>query len=149
MNTLLENPKNAYFNKLKKVLSNPEITSKKKFTILNRLTNTGKDANIPPIIDNDKVINDPLEKAQLFNKFFASKSKIHGKNDTPPKLEPIPTISNLSDVTTSHHEIGPYIKSMKNSDFSPCEIPAKFLKLLYLRFGSSSLGTTISYYTRI
>ena len=84
----------------------------------------------------DKVINDPLEKAQLFNKFFASKSKIHGKNDTPPKLDPIPTISNLSDVTPSHHEIGPYIKSMKNSDFSPCGIPAKFLKLLYLRFGS-------------
>ena len=28
------------------------------------------------------------------------------------------------------------IKNMKNADFSPCGIPAKFIKLLYQRFGS-------------
>ena len=128
--------KQTYFNNMKKVLSNPEISSKKKFTMLKRLTNTGKDANIPPIIDNDQVINDPFEKAQIFNKFFASKSKIQGKHDSPPKLDQIPTSSDLTDITTTHHEIGPFIKSMKNADFSPCGIPAKFIKLLYHRFGS-------------
>ena len=128
--------KQTYFNGLKKILSNPDVPSKKKFTMLNRLTNTGKDANIPPIIDNDQVINDPLKKAQIFNKFFASKSKIQGRHDTPPKLDTIHTNSDLSDITTSHHEIGPFIKSMKTADFSPCGIPSKFLKLLYHRFGS-------------
>ena len=128
--------KQTYFNKLKKVFTNPEIPSKKKFKIINRLSNTGKDANIPPIIDNDKVINDPLEKAQLFNKFFASKSKIKGNNDIPPKLNKIPTNHDLDDITTSHYQIGPFIKNMKTADFSPCGIPSKFIKLLYLRFGS-------------
>ena len=128
--------KQTYFNGLKKILSNPDVPSKKKFTMLNRLTNTGKDANIPPLIDNDQVINDPLKKAQIFNKFFASKSKIQGKNETPPKLDPIPTISDLDDITTSHYQIGQLIKSMKTADFSPCGIPSKFIKLLYHRFGS-------------
>ena len=128
--------KQTFFNGLKKILSNPDVPSKKKFTMLNRLTNTGKDANIPPLIDNDKVINNPLEKAQIFNKFFASKSKIQGKHDMPPKLDPIPTTSDLNDITTSHYEIGPFIKNMKTADFSPCGIPSKFIKTLYHRFGS-------------
>ena len=128
--------KQKYFNKLKGTLLNPEISSKKKFTLLNRLTNTGKNANIPPLIDSDKIIHKPKEKAQTFNNHFAKKSNLKGREESPPTIDPIETLSDLIHFDTSYHEIGPLIKSMKNADFSPCGIPAKFLKLLYQRFGS-------------
>ena len=128
--------KQKYFNKLKGTLLNPEISSKKKFTLLNRLTNTGKNANIPPLIDNDKIIHKPKEKAQTFNNHFAKKSNLKGRNETPPTADPIETVSDLMHLDTSHYELGPLIKDMKNADYSPCGIPAKFIKLLYQRFGS-------------
>ena len=128
--------KQKYFNKLKGTLLNPEISSKKKFTLLNRLTNTGKNANIPPLIDNDKVIHKPQDKAKTLNEHFAKKSNLKGRDEIPPSLDPIDTISELLHLDTTHYEIGPLIKSMKNADFSPCGIPAKFIKHLYQRFGS-------------
>ena len=128
--------KQKYFNNLKSTLSNPEISSKKKFTILKRLTNTGKNANIPPLIDNDAIIHKPAEKAEVFNNHFAKKSKLKGSQEAPPELDPIPTLDDLNDITTSHYEIGPLIKSMKNADFSPCGVPARFIKEIYSRYGS-------------
>ena len=128
--------KQKYFNNLKSTLLNPEISSKKKFTLLNRLTNTGKNANIPPLIDNDKIIHKPKEKAQTFNNHFAKKSNLKGREETPPTIDPVDTFSDLIHFDTSHYELGPLIKNMKNADFSPCGIPAKFIKLLYQRFGS-------------
>ena len=100
------------------------------------LTNTGKNANIPPLIDNDKIIHKPKEKAQTFNNHFAKKSNLKGRNETPPTADPIETVSDLMHLDTSHYELGPLIKDMKNADYSPCGIPAKFINLLYQRFGS-------------
>ena len=128
--------KQKYFNNLKSTLSNPEISSKKKFTILKRLTNTGKNSNIPPLIDNDEIIHKPAKKAEVFNNHFAKKSKLKGAHEEPPELDPIPTLNDLNEITTSHYEIGPLIKGMKNADFSPCGVPARFIKEIYSRYGS-------------
>ena len=128
--------KQNYFNNLKKTLSNPEISSKKKFTILKRITNTGKNSNIPPLIDNDQIIHKPEKKAEIFNTHFAKKSKLNNAQDAPPELEPIQTHYDLNDITTSYLEIGPLIKDLKNADFSPCGIPSRFLKEIYSRYGS-------------
>ena len=128
--------KQKYFNNLKSTLSNPEISSKKKFTILKRLTNTGKNSNIPPLIDNDEIIHKPEQKAEVFNNHFAKKSKLNNAHETPPELDPIYTHNDLTDINTSHYEIGPLIKDMKNADFSPCGVPAKFIKEIYSRYGS-------------
>ena len=59
-----------------------------------------------------------------------------GSQEAPPELDPIPTLDDLNDITTSHYEIGPLIKSMKNADFSPCGVPARFIKEIYSRYGS-------------
>ena len=128
--------KQQYFNNLKSTLSNTEISSKKKFTILKRLTNTGKNSNIPPLIDNDEIIHKPEQKAEVFNNHFAKKSKLKNSHDAPPQLDPIHTKDNLSDINTNHYEIGRLIKEMKNADFSPCGVPARFLKEIYSRYGS-------------
>ena len=112
------------------------MTAKKKFTILKRLTNTGKNSNIPPLIDNDAIIHKPLQKAEVFNNHFAKKSKLKGSHEEPPELNPIPTLDDLTNINTSPYEIGPLIKGMKNADFSPCGVPARFIKEIYSRFGS-------------
>ena len=47
---------------------------------------------IPPLSHNDKVINDPNEKADLFNMFFQSQSQLYDTNIIVPTL-PAPTVT--------------------------------------------------------
>ena len=77
-----------------------------------------------------------MQKAEVFNNHFAKKSKLKGSHEEPPELNPIPTLDDLTNINTSPYEIGPLIKGMKNADFSPCGVPARFIKEIYSRFGS-------------
>ena len=128
--------KNKYFSTLKNIWNNPKISSKNKFSILKKLTKTNKNASIPPLFEDDKIIEDPLEKANLFNRFFTDKSQVIKPNDQPPDLEKIVTDDNFENIDTTHFEIGPLIKAMKSSNFSPCGVPGTFIKLLYTTTGS-------------
>ena len=40
-----------------------------------------KFSNVPPLIEENRTIHDPLEKSNLFNNFFASKSTVQNPND--------------------------------------------------------------------
>ena len=40
----------------------------------------------PPLVENNKIVNDPAEKCEIFNTFFASKSTVNGAMDEPPCL---------------------------------------------------------------
>ena len=128
--------KNRYFSNLKNVWSNPQIPTRKKFQILLKLTKTQKNASIPPLLDSGKIIDDPIEKANLFNQFFTDKSQVNRPNDNPPHLDKIVTDGNFDNITTSHFELGPIIKSLKSSNYSPCGVPGTFIKLLYTHAGS-------------
>ena len=128
--------KNRYFSNLKNVWSNPQIPARKKFGILQKLTKCSKNASIPPLLDSGKIIDDPVEKANLFNQFFTGKSQVINPDDHPPDLDKIETDDNFEHINTSHFEIGPIIKSMKSSNYSPCGIPGTFIKLLYTHTGS-------------
>ena len=132
--------KEIFFKELNRKLHNPEITPGKKFKLLNRLMNTGKNSYIPPIIEDGEVVNDPKEKADIFMKQFEKKSKLPGRLDDAPVLEPKQTISILSGFNTSPHEIGPLIKDLKMAEHSPCGIPSKLLKLTYEKAGSKLTG---------
>ena len=128
--------KRKYFNNLRNVMGNPNMAPKKKFELIERITNTGKNSNIPPLIDNDEVISNPKIKAKVFNAHFASKSTIINSSDKGPHLEEVDTHSKLDKIYTSKFELGPHIKEMKVSHQSPCGIPSAFLKILYERTGS-------------
>ena len=41
-----------------------------------------KCSSTPPLVDDDRVVNDPYEKSNIFNSFFASKSSVPNHNDT-------------------------------------------------------------------
>jgi hypothetical protein len=120
--------KNQYFNSVKNILANPHISSKKKFSILTKLTKSGKDSCIPPLIEDDQVIHDPLAKANIFNNHFVAKSKLENCDENPPTTDHIDTATILNNVFTSTFEVGNLIKNMKESSYSPCGIPSKFLK---------------------
>ena len=59
--------KTRYFSNLKNLWSNPQISTRKKFGILQKLTKSQKNASIPPLLDSEKIIDDPVDKANLFN----------------------------------------------------------------------------------
>ena len=128
--------KNEYFNSLSNVWKNPKISAKKKFSLLQKLSRTSKSNVIPPIIENGKIVNDPLQKANIFNEHFTGKSNVINPNDKPPTLDAFITNDAFENLDTSHFEIGPLIKSLKSSNFSPCGIPANFLKMAYSHTGS-------------
>jgi hypothetical protein len=128
--------KRTYFKELKNTMEDPDISPRKKFGMLERLTNTGKNACVPPLIDNDTVHHEPIEKADIFNKHFMSKATVAGADDEPPHLEPMQTLEDLTTIVTGHFELGPLVKNMKKADFSPCGLPSKFLQETYRRFGT-------------
>ena len=125
-----------YFHNLKSVMSDPSMSSRKKFDLLKKVSSTDLKETIPPLCDGDSIVHGPKEKANLLNMFFCSKSHINGYSDPSPDLEKSDTIPSLKQFNTSPFEIGPIIKNLKNSNFSPCGVPAAFLKEIYLRTGT-------------
>ena len=128
--------KNKYFQTLKSVWNDPKISSRKKFSILKKLTKTQKNAPIPPLSEEGEIIDDPIAKANLFNKFFTDKSQVYKPEDKPPNLEKLETNENFENIDTTRFEIGSIIKNMKNSNYSPCGLSSTFIKYLYNCTGS-------------
>ena len=93
-------------------MDNPNMAPKKKFELLERITNTGKSSNVKPLIDNDQMINNPKLKSKVFNAHFAYKSTIINSSDTGLHLDEVDTQTTLEKIYTSKYELGPHIKEM-------------------------------------
>ena len=120
-----------FYNSVNSTMHNYSISAKKKFAILTNLMKNGKISSIPPLLDNDKVINDQQEKNNIFNDIFASKATVIGNNDPVPTLEPNDKIhSPLNFLNTSPIEVAQIIRNMKKSTSSYCGVPAKFLAII-------------------
>ena len=86
-----------------------------------------KFSNIPPLIENDKIVQDPLEKSNIFNNFFASKSTVPSENDPVPILDKKEGITPLNKLNTSPLEVAKIIRNIKKSHMSHCGISGKFI----------------------
>ena len=123
--------KTSYNNTVNSLLSNPSITPKKKFGILLKLMKSNKFCNTtPPLVENDVTVNDPHEKSNIFNTFFASKATVPNYNDLAPHLEPIEGVPLLSSLNTSPFEVAKIMRNIKKSHLSPCGISGKFISLI-------------------
>ena len=91
------------------------MPAKKKFEILLRLTKKNKHSSIPPLVDNEKVINGNDEKATIFNNFFTEKSSLSSSEDEAPELEKMEDIPDLDLINTSPFEVSACIKKLKKS----------------------------------
>ena len=76
--------KETYINELSKKLSNPEITPKTYWKILNHFLSNKKIPSIPPLLVNGEMISNFSKKAELFNKFFASQCMPLSNTSTLP-----------------------------------------------------------------
>ena len=85
----------AFSNTVNNTLKNPSISAKRKCSILLNLMKNNKFANIPPLVENDVTIKDPVEQSNIFNEFFASKSSVRNLDDPIPilKRKDVPSLS--------------------------------------------------------
>ena len=120
----------AFYNTVNATMNNFSISAKKKFSILTKLMKNSKFSSIAPLNENDAIINEPKQKSEILNQYFASKSKVNGKNDAPPYLEKIDGVQNLANINTSPIEISKLIRGLKKSHISPCGISGKFLHII-------------------
>ena len=123
--------KQAFFNTVNSTMKNHEISAKKKFTILTKLMKNQKNSVIPPLIENNEVINDSEVKSNLFNDLFVSKATVPGSNDPVPDLPSRPDIlSPFNHINTSPLEVAKLIRNLKKSNSSHCGVPGKFLSII-------------------
>ena len=120
----------AFYNTVNCTMNNYSISAKKKFSILLKLMKNNKFSGISPLNENGTTINDPKNKSEIFNEFFASKSTVDGLNDDPPNLEKTESVSDLANMNTSPLEVCKLIRNLKKSHISPCGISGKFLQLI-------------------
>ena len=120
----------AFYNTVNATMNNSSISPKKKFQILLKLMKNNKFSPTPPIVENDQTINEPKQKSEIFNTFFASKSSVNGETDDPPFLQRFQNVPILDYINTSPIEIAKFIRGLKKSHMSRCGIPGKFLHII-------------------
>ena len=64
--------KEKYISQLSQKLIDPSTEPKTYWKIINRFVNNKKTPIIPPLLVSNKIVSNFSEKANLFNKFFAS-----------------------------------------------------------------------------
>ena len=69
-------------------MHNYHISAKNEYLILFKLMKNNKISFIPPIIENDQVVTNPQQKADIINNFFASKLSVQNSQDSAPSLPP-------------------------------------------------------------
>ena len=122
--------KSAFHNTVNNTLRNPSISAKKKFSILLKLMKNNKFSAVPPLVENDITVQDPLEQSNIFNSFFASKSSVNDPNDPAPNLHQKEGVSSLNAINTSPIEVAKFIRNIKKSQVSQCGIPGKFIHMI-------------------
>ena len=91
---------------------------------------SNKFCTTPPLVENNETINDPHQKSNIFNTFFASKSTVPNFNDPAPHLEKIEGVPLLNSINTSPFELGKIKRNIKKSHLSHCGISGKFISLI-------------------
>ena len=101
------------------------------FCILTKLMKNQKTSHIPPLLQNNTVINDPQTKSQHLNDIFVAKASVQGSDNPVPQLDPIDSIScSLSSINTSPIEVSKILRQLKKSNFSHCGISGRFINII-------------------
>ena len=80
--------KSVYYDKLIEKLCSQRNNVKEWWKLASKVTGfKSKDPNIPPIIVNDALVDDGVQKAEAFNAYFSSQSRIVDDNKSLPAFD--------------------------------------------------------------
>lgn len=103
--------KDEYMDKLTTKLKSESKSSKQWWSTLKTLLYTDTVHEIPPLQNNGQNIDDNMEKANLFNKYFQQQTSI---DDTGHDLPVLPESENvLSSITLSSQDINDVLRNLK------------------------------------
>ena len=103
--------KEKYISQLSQKLIDPSTEPKTYWKIINRFVNNKKTPIIPPLLVSNKIVSNFSEKANLFNKFFASQcTPLENNSSLPPFC--LKTDKSLSSLEISETDIFAIIKNL-------------------------------------
>ena len=121
--------KNTFYSKLGNKLSDPHIGVKSYWSILKKLVDKKKFANIPPILENGLFITNLEAKANLFNDYFVEQCSTVVTDSTLPDFRPLcPTL--LQNVPVEREKVLKLIRSLDSKKAHGCDdISVSMLKI--------------------
>ena len=102
---LYDLPKKAFYERVNKDLSNPDINSKKWWSVVRRVWGRENSSSIPTIVENKRPILDPKEKACILNDFFVFQTELAGANTISPVISPYQTQQFLSSFIATEEQV--------------------------------------------
>ena len=103
-NSIVDSAKEPYIKNLSDKLCNPRSSNNVFWSAFKRLLNNKNLTNIPPLLENNAFITSFIDKANIFNTYFASICRPMDNGSTLPALT-LNTHNNLSSVNISHDSI--------------------------------------------
>ena len=126
----IRSTKEKFYYKLSPKLVNPSTSSKTYWSILKTFVNGKKIPIILPLLVNDKIVTNFLEKANLFNEFFSKQCQLLKNNSTLLKSNTYHTENRLNDITFDNEKLLKIIQSLDaNKDHGYDGISIRMLKL--------------------
>ena len=112
---LYDLPKKAFYERVNKDLSNPDINSKKWWSVVRRVCGRENSSSIPTIVENIRPIFDPKEKACILNDFFVFQTELAGANTISPVISPYQTQQFLSSFIATEEQVLQRIRGVDTS----------------------------------
>ena len=126
---LITKSKNAYFLNLGDKLNDPTTSSKSYWSILKRFLNKIKIPSIPPLLVNNKFIVNVVEKASMFNTYFAEQCNILKTNSVIPEVR-YRSNKHLNDITFTSSDLSKIINDLNtNKAHGHDNISIKMIKM--------------------
>ena len=110
----IKDAKNSFYSRLANSLNDPNLSSKKYWSILNQFLHKKKTPRIPPIRDaSDVLIADVPKKANIFNSFFARQCSLIATDSVLPP-ESFATNLRLDEILLDEAKILALIRALDN-----------------------------------
>jgi hypothetical protein len=78
--------KQEYYSHLYESLNDPNICRKKWWKLVKTAYSTNESSTVPDLNVNNRVVENPVEKCNIFNEFFSSQSSVDDSNANLPEL---------------------------------------------------------------
>ena len=109
---MIRKSKQSHTDKLKEKLTSEQLSSKDWWKTLKHFISPAKSSSIPPLNDNDIIVSDPTEKANLLNNYFRDQTILNDNNVEVPYCPSHNVFSELDSLVLNREEVSSILKSL-------------------------------------